>query len=425
MKAKKYLKYKPSGVEWLGEMPEHWGIKKLKYCCQLITTKTAKREYPVALENIESWTGRFLETESEFEGEGIGFIQNDILFGKLRPYLAKVFQAVRNGEAVGDFFVLRPLKNVEAANQSYILRSREYIEIIDGSTFGAKMPRASWDFMGSLLVPLAPPAEQQSIASFLDRETGRIDALIDKNKRLIDLLKEKRTATISRAVTKGLDLKVKMKPSGVEWLGNVPEHWKVKKLKFVARTITGYAFSSDDYLDEGIPVIRIGDILENGTVDITNAKRLPPEYLNQFRSIRIDHGNMLMAMTGATIGKAGKYLNDESGLLNQRVCKFVGHNICESFMWYVLKSPQYSEHIKLTGFGGAQPNISDVQLLDFYCSIPPEKEQTDIATFLDREIGKLDNLTSNVETAILTLKEYRTALISAAVTGKIDVREAA
>ncbi len=267
MRAKAYPKYKKSGVEWLGEVPEHWDVKKLRHSSQLLTAKSESKENQVALENIESWTGRFIETETVFDGEGVAFRKNDILFGKLRPYLAKVLKADINGEAVGDFFVLRPKPEMGSELLAYLLRSREYIEVIDGSTFGAKMPRASWEFMGSLLMPLPPLPEQQLIASFLDRETSRIDTLIAKKQRLIDLLKEKRTALISRAVTKGLDTKVKMKPSEVEWLGEVPEHWDVKRIVYLLERIQdGTHFSPDSDFSGEFMYITAKNIKEWGIV---------------------------------------------------------------------------------------------------------------------------------------------------------------
>jgi len=222
----------------------------------------------------------------------------------------------------------------------------------------------------------------------------------------------------------------KYKPSGVEWLDGdgstgsprgVPEHWEVKRLKYVADTCTGFAFNSDDYTDDGIPLIRIGDILQDGSIDVENTKKLPEEYLRLYPFVKIEKSDILMAMTGATIGKAGQYQFKESGLLNQRVCKFVPTSVYPRYLWFILKSDPYLEHIKLTGFGGAQPNISDVQLMDFLSVIPPLPEQQAIAAFLDRETGKIDSLVAKVEAVIEKLKEYRTALISAAVTGKIDV----
>src|SRR5690606_37557492 len=140
---------KDSGVERLGEVPEHWEVKRLKHLARLLTEKTSRRSNPVALENIESWTGRLVETESEHEGEGVAFDEGDILFGKLRPYLAKAHLAQVQGEAVGDFHVLRPTE-VQGGLLLRQILNRDLISVIDGATLGAKMPRVSWDFMANL-----------------------------------------------------------------------------------------------------------------------------------------------------------------------------------------------------------------------------------------------------------------------------------
>ena len=160
----RYESYKDSGVEWLGNVPEHWELKRLKRNLRLLTEKTARRENPVALENIESWSGRFIQTETKFEGEGIAFERGDILFGKLRPYLAKVYLADTAGEAVGDFHVMRPTKGIDSRFSQYQILNREFIAIVDGSTFGAKMPRVSWDFLSNMVLTTPPIPEQQTIA---------------------------------------------------------------------------------------------------------------------------------------------------------------------------------------------------------------------------------------------------------------------
>jgi type I restriction enzyme S subunit len=134
----RYPKYKDSGVEWLGQVPEHWDVKRLKCNLRLLTEKTDRRENPVALENIEGWTGRFIPTETEFEGEGIAFDAGDILFGKLRPYLAKAYRAEPSGEAVGDFHVMRPVTGIDSRFAQYQILNREFIAIVDSSTFGIK-----------------------------------------------------------------------------------------------------------------------------------------------------------------------------------------------------------------------------------------------------------------------------------------------
>ena len=241
MTFRRYEKYKDSGVEWLGEVPAHWEVQPIKRHMRQLTEKTDRRDQPVALENIQGWTGRYLPTETEFEGEGVAFEKGDVLFGKLRPYLAKVLVAPWAGEAVGDFIVMRPLSSVFPQFTAYQMLSREFISVVDGSTFGSKMPRASWDFVGSFAVALPPQNEQAAIATFLDHETAKIDALVEEQKRLIELLKEKRQAVISHAVTKGLNPNAPMKDSGVQWLGEVPAHWDVLRVK--AASIFDYPVS--------------------------------------------------------------------------------------------------------------------------------------------------------------------------------------
>ena len=185
----RYPEYKPSGVEWLGEVPEHWEVNRLKYVAPLVTERAETRSNPVALENIESWTGTLLPTDSQFEGEGTQFRTGDILFGKLRPYLAKIHFATRAGEAVGDFHVVRPTADVDGRFLQHSMLRREFIDIIDGTTFGSKMPRASWEALGAMPTPLPPLPEQRAIAAFLDRETAKIDVLVAEQQRLIELLK--------------------------------------------------------------------------------------------------------------------------------------------------------------------------------------------------------------------------------------------
>ena len=198
---------KDSGVEWLGEVPAHWEVRRLKHNFRLLTQKTDRRENPVALENIQSWLGRFIPTETEFEGEGITFERGDILFGKLRPYLAKAFLAETAGEAVGDFFVMRPTSDINGRFALYQILNKEFISIVDGSTFGAKMPRVSWEFMSGMVLAMPTQDEQSAIAAFLDRKTTKIDTLIQKARHAIDLLKERRTALISAAVTGKIDVR--------------------------------------------------------------------------------------------------------------------------------------------------------------------------------------------------------------------------
>lgn len=194
-------KMKDSGVEWLGEIPEHWEVKRFKYFFHLITEKKENDLLKIGLENIESKTGKFIKTDTEFEGQGISFKLKDILFGKLRPYLAKAWLSEFEGQAVGDFYVFRAKENVLPEFAKYRILDSSFIAIVNSSTYGSKMPRVSWEFISDLFIAFPNSKEQQSIVRHIETECTRIDAKIAKTQKLIELLTEYRTALISEVVT--------------------------------------------------------------------------------------------------------------------------------------------------------------------------------------------------------------------------------
>jgi len=199
------VEIKDSGIEWLGKIPKHWGLKRLKYLVKLINEKGAINDNSIRvdLENIESWTGQLIKGDSTVatDEEMKQFIPGDVLFNKLRPYLAKVFHARQEGICGGELLVLRPSVQIDSAFLYYRAISNDFIRVIDGSTYGTKMPRASWDFIGNLFIPYPSIEEQRRIVDFFDRKTAQIDAQVAREQRLIDLLKEYRTSLISEIVT--------------------------------------------------------------------------------------------------------------------------------------------------------------------------------------------------------------------------------
>lgn len=192
---------KPSGVEWLGDIPEHWEVKKLKYFFTLITDKQNTHSQKIGLENIESKTGIFIETDTTFEGEGISFKRNDILFGKLRPYLAKVWKASFDGQAVGDFYIFRPTAYVFPDFAKYRLLDTSFIDTTNGSTYGSKMPRVSWEFISQIPLALPPLHEQRAIAEYIERQSASIARAIALQEQHIEKLAEYRSTLINSAVT--------------------------------------------------------------------------------------------------------------------------------------------------------------------------------------------------------------------------------
>jgi len=434
MKLPAYPKYKPSGVEWLGSVPEHWKVKAIKWESPVLRGASPRPiddprffddEGEFAWVRISDVTtaGMYLETTEEklsTDGSSLsvklnpGEIFLSIAGSVGKPCISRIKCCIHDG------FVYFPRFKGEAKFLFYLFASGEPYRGL--GKLGTQL-NLNTDTVGSIRMGCPEKAEQQAIAAFLDRETGRLETLIGKKRQLIEKLKEKRTALISRTVTRGLNPNAKLKPSGIEWLGEIPAHWQSMPLKFIASVQPGFAFSSDDFIDEGIPVVRIGDIISDGQIDFTNAKCLPEEFLGTNPDVIVQRGDIAMAMTGATIGKVGRYGYEKPALLNQRVCLFrPNQGRSKDYLWYLLNSDFYIEHVELTAFGGAQPNISETQLLCCPVPVPPSSEQSAIATYLDVETAKIDRLVEKVEAAIEKLLEYRTALITAAVTGKIDVR---
>lgn len=417
MSLPRYAEYKDSGVEWLGDVPAHWEVKRLKHNLRLLTEKTERRTNPIALENIKSWSGQFVSTETEFQGDGVAFERDDILFGKLRPYLAKVLLAHECGEAVGDFHVMRPTTAIHPRFAQFSMLNRSFIDLVDGSTFGSKMPRASWDFVGSIEMATPSLTEQTAIATFLDRETAKIDALISEQEKLLTLLAEKRQATISHAVTKGLNPDAPMKDSCVAWLGDIPEHWEVLKGSRIGTLFGSGPVAEDEVLQEGpMPFIKVGSLSTEGFeiatwnwyVSEATAGRFSP--YSEF---------IVFPKRGAAI-----FLNKVNIVRCRALIdpNLMGWKIREStsseYVAYVLTVRKLQELADVS----TVPQINNKHIEPEKFPMPPRSEQVAIVGFLAAECRKLDLLKTESERAITLLRERRSALIAAAVTGQIDVR---
>jgi len=300
-----------SGTEWIGSIPSHWAIRRLKFVAPQSTTKLAEkppdRSY-LGLERIESRTGRLLQgTVPEDVESAVGLFEpGDVLFSKLRPYLAKVVYAASAGACTTELLVLRPSPGMNGRFLYYQLLSDGFIKEVDSLTYGAKMPRANGEQLGNLSVAVPPLHEQVDLAILLDRETAKIDGLIAKKQCLIALLQEKWAALISAAVTRGLDPDVPMRDSGIVWLGQVPAHWQVKRLKFLLAEPFKYgANEAAELSDPQLPrFIRITDIHEDGTLREETFKSLPEDVA---RLYLLKEGDLLLARSGATVGKTVMY----------------------------------------------------------------------------------------------------------------------
>lgn len=417
-----YPSYISSNVEWLNEVPKGWSVERIRRRVRLRTDKAIGSQRKVALENIESWTGRFLEVENaDYSGEGVEFFDGDVLFGKLRPYLAKAWLADFDGAAVGDFHVYELSQTLNGHFFQYLVLSGVFISVVDGSTYGAKMPRASWDFIGNLVETFPPFKEQQQIADYLDVQTAKIDALIDKQQQLIETLAERRQAVISHAVTKGLDPTVPMKDSGVEWLGHVPASWSVQRMKRLGKTQIGLTYDPSDVVDEdeGTLVLRSGNV-QHGHIRLDDVvyvrTAIPPSLVTQV-------GDILICARNGSRNLIGKNAQISSGIAGASFGAFMSvlRSSIGDYLLLVLNSTIFKH--QMGSFVTATINqLTNATLNNFEIPVPLRDEQLRIIRYLEREAAQIDALSAKADELIGVLKERRQALISAAVTGKIDVR---
>ena len=421
-----YPAYKPSGIPWLGDVPDHWDMPRLKgYVTNAIDLSRAPidGELYLALEHVESWTGRFSEAGNgvSFSGQMKRFHAEDVLFGKLRPYLAKVTCPKRNGVCVGEFLVLRPHDaNLSPRYLEQLLRSKPAIDAIDSSTFGAKMPRADWQFIGELLFPLPPLPEQAAIVRYLDHVGQRIRRYVAAKRKLIALLEEEKQAIVNRAVTRGLDPNVRLKPSGVEWLGDVPEHWEMRRGKRLFSPRRELARPDDIQLSatQAYGVIPQDEYEERMGRRIVKISL----HLNQRRHVEVD--DFVISMRSFQGGLERAWANGciRSSYIVLRPA--IEANV--EFFSYVFKSQAYIQALRSTA-----NFIRDGQDLTFdnFCAVdlpfPPAEEQRKIAVALRAATADISAAIVRARRQIELVQEYRTRLIADVVTGKLDVREAA
>ena len=442
MRLPPYPTYKPSDVDWLGAVPEHWQVKRLKLAVRLTDIKVeADEENPVpyiGMENIEPWTGRLLSLDPDVvpTGTANSFKARNTLFGKLRPYLAKACNPDFDGLCSTELLVLDGA-DIDRRALLYSLLANGFIKLVDSSTYGSKMTRASWDFIGNCIVPVAPTDEQGTFADFLDRETAQIDALVAKKRTLIERLKEKRTALISRTVTRGLPPEAacaanlnplpKLRPSDFDWLGDVPEGWAHTRLKRIV-TISGRigfrGYTTDDLVDEGEGALALGgaNLTDSGCLDLSNRTYLSWDKYEESPEIKVSLHDLLIGQRGTCGRVALVDVEIGAATINPSLVLLKRPRIASRFLRFWLMSSAVQAILESLLGTTAVPMLSQAQIGSVPVLVPPIPMQTAIADFLERETASIDDMVGKVEAAIDRLQEYRSALITAVVTGKIDVR---
>ncbi|KKO18539.1 MAG: restriction endonuclease subunit S [Candidatus Brocadia sp.] len=414
MNLKPYPEYKDSGVAWLGDVPRHWAVHPLKrYAKNIINNVISKNseELYIALEHIEGWTGRFKKNrEAKFTGQVKRFSETDVLLGKLRPYLAKVAFPKEKGVCVGEILSIRP--NVNYLLGTFLEKSFlsfPFIGIVNGSTYGSKMPRTEWDFIGNLGFPIIPLPEQNQIARFLDYKTAQIARFIKAKKRMIELLKEQKQVIINDAVTGKIDVATgkpypKYKDSGMEWLGQVPEGWEVLPLRWHILIGSGEFRSGNLIRTEKSSDYQYPVIGGNGVLGYTNSNNSEDNLI-------------IIGRVGALCGNV-HYVKESAWITDNALRIDDIRKFQPEFLALQLKAMNLN---KLSN-ANAQPLITGGIIKSQKVVFPPLNEQLEILKYIEHKTAAIGKTISRTEREIALMQEYRTRLISDVVTGKIDVR---
>ena len=428
------------------DFPEHWSLTRIKFNSQV---KARVGWHGLKSDDFTD-VGPYLVTGSDFKGKFIQwkdcyhcdeeryeqdpYIQltnGDLLITKDGTIGKVALVSELNGKATlnSGVFVVRPLRSDFTTQYYYwLLLSRAFTDFVDYYKTGSTIAHLYQETFVNFKYPLPPYEEQQLIANFLDHETAKIDTLITKQEKLIELLKEKRQAVISHAVTKGLNPDAPMKHSGVEWLGEVPEHWNLWKFGHFAPIITCGVASTPTYVDEseGMPFLSAQNI-QNNKLSLHKYNYIPNELHQQLTKYRKpERGDILVTRVGAGIGAACVIdIDMEFSIYVSLTHIRVKPEIADSkFITYFFGS-DYSDFLNHDGTvtGGGVGNLNVQNVVRYKVPLPPLKEQRNIVAHIEQIVSKIDVLVEKAEKAIYLSRERKTALISAAVTGKIDVRD--
>ena len=444
MKYPRYPAYKDSGVEWIGEIPRHWNVQKLKRSFQVLNGSTPRSDNPlywdgniiwVTPEDLSLTVSPFISKSSRqitsegYDSCGTNLVpKGSIIVSTRAPIgyvkIARVELCTNQG--------CRSLVKKTNSNEKYFFYYLScFASVLNSFGQGSTFVELSSENLKMFQATVPPIGEQISLTKFLDSETSKIDSLISKTQKMIELLREKRQAIITHAVTKGLDPNVPMKDSGIEWIGEIPRHWNVKRLKFVSRiqfsNVDKHSFNSE------MPVLLANyiDVYKNQFITNEMEFMKASASLNELKKFHLKAGDVLVTKDSETPDDIAIPALVKSTLPNL-ICGYHlamlrpnGHFLDSNYLFYLYSDKKFrgkyeSEANGITRFGLSQASFKDT----FIC-MPDISEQRAISLFLEEQISKIQYLISKTQKMIELLNEYKTSLITQAVTGKIDVRDSA
>jgi type I restriction enzyme S subunit len=431
----KYPEYKHTSVNWLEATPESWNLLQGKRVFSQRKERTFSEDQQLAASQVYGvipqkkmmeMTGNKVMLALGGTNSFRRVAQDDFVIS-LRSFEGGIEHSAYNGCVSPAYTVLAPNRTIHPWFYRYLLKSRPYVSALQASTDSLRDGKSiTFEQFGVIALPYPSVSEQRQIARFLDHETAKIDTLIHEQKRLIELLKEKRQAVISHAVTKGLDPDVPMKDSGVEWLGAVPAHWKVTHLKYAASSIVDCPHETPIYDPDGdYLVIRTADVASGRLRSKKKMYRLTEEqYQIRTRRKILSENDIVYGREGERWGHAALVPESNVYCLGQRMMQLqASRHLDPRFLMLQLNTNNIYRQGEVDTVGATSPHVNISTIRNYALTEPPIMEQSNIADFLDDSIWKADQLIVQAENMATLLNERRSALISAAVTGKIDVRD--
>jgi type I restriction enzyme, S subunit len=427
----RYNSYKDSGIEWIGEIPNEWISHKLKFINEIskesISTDEMKNKSVIhySIPNIQKYGTGKLEEGNDIDSSKLLLLGNEVLISKLNPRKSTVCMVETHTEMIvgsGEFLSFIP----HSLNRKYLYYSfinPKFTEYLDSSVESVTRShqRVKPDLVYDSLLFLPSNNEQQQIVSYLDAKTSLIDSLIEKTQKKIELLKEKRTSLINHTVTKGLNPNVKMKDSGVEWIGEIPKEWNLSKLKFITNQIVDGTHFTPKYTDSGVPFLRVTDI-HNKEIDLDKVKFISEiEHLELIKRCNPQKGDLLLSKNG-TIGltKVIDWIWEFSVFVSLCLIKF--KSTYSPFLFsYLFQSDVVEQQISESSKKSTVTNLHLDKIRELKIVVPPIEEQNKILEYLDEKTEIIDATITQEQKRTKLLKEYRQSLISEVVTGKIKV----
>jgi type I restriction enzyme S subunit len=442
MSLPRYSKYKDSGAAGVGAVPQHWEVKPVKAVASInddALPETTDPEFELAYVDIGSVSlDMGIEKTEAFTfkdapSRARRLVRNgDVIVSTVRTYLkaiAAIAEPPKNLVVSTGFAVVRPLDSIAPGFAKYALQSPAFVDEVISRSTGVSYPAINASDLGRIVLPIPPLDEQSAIATLLDQETAKIDALVAEQEKLLALLAEKRQATISHAVIRGLNPDAPMKDSGVAALGAAPAHWKVQQLRYIAKIVRGASprpagdpqfFCQTDDDGSNIPWVTVAEVTKDAAAYLDAVSEfLTP--LGAQSSQSFECGTVIFTNSGATLGVPKILAIDccaNDGIL---AFKNLAPSVEPLFLYFFLLTTTERLRTEMKQ-GGGQPNLNTDIVKNISFVMPPMEEQSAIVEFLKAEFEKLDSLKAEVERTLVLLKERRAALITAAVTGKIDVR---